>query len=223
MDTLGDHRAACSTCGILGLRGRPLEIAAARVCREAGARVQENVMLRDMNVEDISADDTRKIEVVANGLPLHHGAQLAIDTTLVSPLRRDGSLRRTESALADARKRKEDTYPEFVESRRCRLVVLGMEVGGRWSEEAAGFVWSLAQAKARSVPRLLRRSAEHANYRRWTCLLAYAAMSAFAASLLEEPLAGASNVAGDEHDLAWVLTETRCEDGPDPSRLPAQG
>ena len=33
--------------------------------------------------------DTRRLEVVADGLPLYHGAQLAIDTTMAS-LRRDG-------------------------------------------------------------------------------------------------------------------------------------
>ena len=50
--------------------------------------------------------------------PLWHGAQLAKDTTLVSPLRRDGSPRpRTAdhggAALDDARCRKERTYPEL--------------------------------------------------------------------------------------------------------------
>ncbi len=34
--------------------------------------------------------DGRQLEVVANGLPLHNGAQLAVDTTLVSPVRRNG-------------------------------------------------------------------------------------------------------------------------------------
>ena len=33
--------------------------------------------------------DGRHLEVVANGVPLFHGAQLAIDTTLVSPVGRD--------------------------------------------------------------------------------------------------------------------------------------
>ena len=30
--------------------------------------------------------DERRIEVVANGLPLWHGSQLAVDATIVSPL-----------------------------------------------------------------------------------------------------------------------------------------
>ena len=42
-----------------------------RVCREAGARVRFNAMLRDMNIGNISNSDGRRIEVVANGLPMH--------------------------------------------------------------------------------------------------------------------------------------------------------
>ena len=38
LDVLGDHRSACPTAaGVLGLRGAPLERAAARVCRETGS------------------------------------------------------------------------------------------------------------------------------------------------------------------------------------------
>ena len=35
--------------------------------------------------------DNRRLEIVAEGLPLFHGAQLAIDTTVVSVLKRDGT------------------------------------------------------------------------------------------------------------------------------------
>ena len=72
LDPLGDHRAAV-----------------ARVCREAGARVARNVRLADMNL-DVPVADARRIEVVANGLPLWHGSQLAVDATIVSPLTRQG-------------------------------------------------------------------------------------------------------------------------------------
>ena len=82
LDPHGDHRAACSTCGVLRKRPKPLEKALARVCREAGARVAEDVLLRDLNLTGISARDGRQLEVVANGLPLWGGAQLAIDTTV---------------------------------------------------------------------------------------------------------------------------------------------
>ena len=75
----------CAVAG-LGRRGFALESAAARVCREAGARVS-----LDVRVQDKDALDNR-LEVVADGLPLFQGAQLAIGTTPVSVLRRDGAL-----------------------------------------------------------------------------------------------------------------------------------
>ena len=157
LDPYGDHRAACAQSGILRSRAGPLERATARICREAGARVTTNTLLTDLNIEHSTRPDDRRIEVIANGLTLWGGTQLAIDTTLVSPLTRDGQTRRragqfTGAALQDARKRKERTYPELIRSRRCRLVVLGIETGGRWSEEASMFVKLLAQAKARQAP-----------------------------------------------------------------------
>ena len=53
----------------------------ARSCREAGARVKENQLLRDLNIV-AQADDQRKIEVIANGLPFWGGKQVAIDTVV---------------------------------------------------------------------------------------------------------------------------------------------
>ena len=119
------------------------------------------------------------------------GTQLAIDTTPVSPLTRDGyPCRRagqfTGAALHDARKRKERTYPELIRSRRCRVVVLGIETGGRWSEEASMFVKLLAQAKPRQAPSLLQASLSAALISRWPALLSHAATQAFAASLLAQ-------------------------------------
>ena len=48
LDAYGDHRAACSTSGVLASRALPLERAIARVCQEAGARVGRNVALAAM-------------------------------------------------------------------------------------------------------------------------------------------------------------------------------
>ena len=65
--------------------------------------------------------------------PLFRGAQLAIDTTMVSPVRSDGMARRqcattSGAALDQARRRKERTYPELAQPHgRARLVVLGCE------------------------------------------------------------------------------------------------
>ena len=50
-------------------------------CREAGAN---KPLVRDMDLGVPSGRDSRRLEVVADGLPLFGGMQLAIDTTLVS-------------------------------------------------------------------------------------------------------------------------------------------
>ena len=45
-----------------------------------------------MNVA-VRADDERCVEVVASGLPLHHGAQLAVDITLRCAVSSSGEAR----------------------------------------------------------------------------------------------------------------------------------
>ena len=123
--------------GVLGRRGYAVESAAGRICREAGGRVTQNIMVRDLDLEHLQGPAGRRLEVVADGLPLFGGAQLAIDTTLVSALRSDGSARRRAAdfdgvALEAARRRKAMTYPELVgPHRRAHLVVLAVEVGSR--------------------------------------------------------------------------------------------
>ena len=47
-------------------------------------------MVRDMDRLPQDRQDGRRFEVVADGLPLFHGAQLATNTTLVSLVSRDG-------------------------------------------------------------------------------------------------------------------------------------
>ena len=69
VDPLGDHFASCATVGKLALRAVPVERMWARVCREAGARVLQNCLLRDLNLEGLTEDDERRIEVIATGLP----------------------------------------------------------------------------------------------------------------------------------------------------------
>ena len=88
------------------------------VCREAGARVTTNTLVRDLDAPVDRLDD-RRIEFIADGLPPRN-------SDLARPV-----------ALLDARRQKERAYPELVRSSRCRLVVLGVEVGGRWSTETA--------------------------------------------------------------------------------------
>ena len=135
--------------------------------------------------------DGRRLEIVADGLSLWQGAQLTIDTTMVSPLRRDGTARpraaNHNGAAPDvARRRKEATYPELSgEGGRARLVVLAAEVGARWNTEMAQFLTALAKARAQEVPLLLQGRAEAAWVRRWSAILACTAARALSVSLLD--------------------------------------
>ena len=52
-----------------------------------------NQFVRDLNIDAPRPNDGRRIEVIVNGLPLFHGVQLAIDATIVSAIKRDGTPR----------------------------------------------------------------------------------------------------------------------------------
>ena len=205
LDELGDHRSACAQVGVRAHRAGPLERAAARICREAGARVATSVALRDLNL-DVPATDGRRIEVVANGLPLWQGAQIAVDTTLVCPVRRDGQARpgadaRPGLALEQAAQRKMRTYPELQPGGRgrCRLVVFGLEVGGRFSSGTLAFIRRLARVRSRVRAPWAQIAAARALTRRWTALAGLAAMRAHAQSLLELPVS--TRDAGDGAEI----------------------
>ena len=90
---------------------------AVRTCREGGGGVATNRMIRDLDLAIPSAGDSRRIEVIVDGLSLFGGAQLAVDATMVSPVRadglpREGAATRDGVALTAARHRKQ-TYPEL--------------------------------------------------------------------------------------------------------------
>ena len=118
-----------------------MESAAARVCREAGARVTTNVMVRDLDLAVMNVQDARRLEVIADGSHLHGGAQLEVETTIVSAaLRRHSPARGRRWGSSSRSQTKEGAnLPELVAPcSRCRLVVLANEVGGRQSTEALG-------------------------------------------------------------------------------------
>ena len=127
-------------------------------------------------------------------------------------------------SLHRARHRKARHYRELDgRGRRCRLVVFGVETGGRWSAEAATFVRLLARSKARSVPRVLRKSAQLSWSTCWTAILSVAAQRDFAALLLQLPMAPHACVDGDAPPLGDVLGAERRLAAPYESRLPARG
>ena len=189
LDAWGRHRAACPHTGRLKKRAGPVERVMARICREAGARVRFNAYLRDMNVR-VRADDARQIEVLAQDLPCFGGTQLAVDVTLRSALGRSGEAQPNAAdvdgaVLSQSRLDKERKCPELLASRRCRLVEVAIETGGRWSDEAVDFIWQLATAKARESPSFMRRQAALAWERRWTRMLSTVCAVSSAASMME--------------------------------------
>ena len=71
---------------------------------------------------------------MVDGLPLFQGAQLAIDTTLVCFLTREGVAQPRTATMSGARlevarRRKEARHLELADNRGARLVVLVGEVG----------------------------------------------------------------------------------------------
>ena len=128
------------------------------------------MFVHDMDL-DVPVTDNRRLKVVVDGLPLHGGAQLAVDTTLVCALHADGTPRRGAAAsdgvaLKAAWRRKEATYPELVGPHsRAKLVVVAMEVGGAVVKRDALFPESVGSCtrETRSPFALTPRRASMAN------------------------------------------------------------
>ena len=142
LDVCGHHRAACARASLLGRRGFPLESITARICREAKGRVRTNMFVRDMDLAVPGVPDSRRLEVVVDGLPLRgerswhstpHLCARCMQTAPPDAAQRDGV------ALQAAKRKKVATYPELVGPHsRAKLVVLAVEVGGRWSGRRGG-------------------------------------------------------------------------------------
>ena len=123
--------------------------------------MRTNTKLRDMNIA-VSATDERAIEVLASRLPMHPGAQLAVDITMRSALTGDGmgnsrAAHTDGVTLARARTDKERKCHELVHGEMCQLVVVALVRGGRWSAEAVDFIYPLTGSRAREAPPLLGR------------------------------------------------------------------
>ena len=159
--------------------------------------------------------DDRSIEVLASGLPLHHGAQLAVDITLRSAVTSFGaacpSASRVDGVTLDrARLDKERKYHELLDGGRCHLVVVGLETGGRWSDEALHFIETLASSRARDMVPVLRRPAFLGWRRRWIRMLSISCSRAFASSLLSSRDDVWEGTDGATPDLAGLFGSLSC-------------
>ena len=164
---------------------------------------------------DVPVADGRQIEVVATGLPIWNGAQVAVDTTLVSPLSglgepRMASDRRQGTVCREAiRQKREVKYSELLNARRSRLQVMALEVGGRWDDSALDFLRQLARARARQEPLWLREAVAQGLAYRWSALLAVAAQRTFANSLLHGTLFLDGGMGGEAMAMSDLLADVR--------------
>ena len=150
-----------------------------------------NVRVQDLDLPPRAGPDNRRLEVVADLLPLFHGAQLTIDTTVVSPVRRDGSPRR-QCATKDGAHGKSAPVPNLPRLTEERV----------WWWWWLTFLHLLADAKVRDESEDFREAIKSAWMRRWKTLLACAAARAFALSLLERRCApGFDGVAPSSADV----------------------
>ena len=162
----------------------------------------------------VAANDDKATEVLASGLPLFFGGQLAVDIRVRCALVADGTAQpgaaRVDGAVCTrAREDKERTYSELFRGDMCRLVVVVLETGRRWSEEALQFVESLAAVEARDAPPALFHSAALAWRRWWSRMIAVSVAPSFASSLvaLFEALHALGGVDGCAPDLADLLEQ----------------
>ena len=117
--------------GVLGRRGFAVESAGARMCREAGGRVVFNAMQRDFDLGAPNRLDSRRVEILADGLLLFGGAQLAVDATVVSALHCDGSAHSHAANVEGA------VLLAVGKARTCHEPVTG-QVRGQWSGKLGG-------------------------------------------------------------------------------------
>ena len=97
------------------------------------------------------------------------------------------------------------------------MVVLAVEVGGQWSEEAVTFMCHIAKPSACTV--FLRPATRAAFFHQWTGMLAVAAQRALAATLLAFPVDDAEGADSNQLELKDVLVAARLVKAPLPSRV----
>ncbi len=180
LDRCGRHRAACPRSGRLRSRAVATETTLARVCREPGATVRRNVKLRDMWTSPSGA----------------HSLLLE----LLAPTQR--------SPMAPCCIARVRTKRRSIGNCRCHLIVVALETGGRWGDEAVAFIDSLASARSRAAIPVLRGSAYWAWRKRWVRMLAISCARAFASSLISSPADMWTGTDGPTPDMADLFGES---------------
>ena len=143
-----------------GAKGVPFGERRSTCLQRGGGESDHERPSQDLDLPPRAGADNRRLEVVADGLSLFHGAQLAIDTTMVSP---GPHGRFCAPAMRNNRRCSHGPSPRSERahlprtcsgSRSGTLVVVACEVGGRWSDEALSFLNSLQTLRCGRARRL---------------------------------------------------------------------
>ena len=141
LDCLGYHRASWSRAGVLGRRGFALESAAARACREAGARVSTNIIVRIWTLWQRERRTNDGLKSSLKGCPFSTG----LNSRMVNPT--DNTA--TRMGLLWLRCDVAECGPTL----HCRWQGSGeaggsrWEIGGRFSVETQTFIRPLAHSR----------------------------------------------------------------------------
>ena len=125
-----------------------------RMCREAGAIVTRKGKLRD------SRSWPPPWSTVGRGRHTQERSQFSRNTL--------GNRSHNQRSCIVTSSPGQRGNVELVASERCRLVVVALETGGRWSMEVLEFVAHMTFSRARDAPPALRRAAFLAWRKRWT-------------------------------------------------------
>ena len=125
------------------------------------------------------------------------------------------------AAIRDSVNDKHARYPELIKSSKARLAVAAVEVGGRWGGDAPWLIRSLAEFKARSYPKIIRRRTERAWQSRWWTLLSVAAQDTLAASLLNDGVFRIGDIVAEPLEIEEVIYDASREETLEVSRMPA--
>ena len=190
LDEFGHHLLSCTRSGWLKRRATGLEHAWVQVLSEAGANAQHRPLLRDLALPGVLDTDSRQLDILAGGLPLYGGRTIVGDATLRSPVSGRGEPHGRAADVdgfifGQARRDKADTYPELANNNaRHKFLVLGTEVGGRFSVECVELVHKLIEFKARHLSDEESQLFKAIYSRRWWGILSVATQRAVAMNLL---------------------------------------
>ena len=162
------HRVACAREGVLGRKGFAL-VNAARICPEACRRVGTNCMMRDLDLP-VLATDSRRLEVVVDGLPLIGGANwLSTPPWCVPCIAMVLNLIANRDAWFSKQRTDVRGVPRIGGSSESGPLVVLAIVGGRWTAENQVISGPTSQGKVsqgQETP-LLQKHAEQVWRLRW--------------------------------------------------------